>query len=359
MAVDPRLLMVDYSQLSNIGQTVGKGIQGYRMQQTQNLAGKALMGDPTAMADLSERNPAMAAQVSQRLAEQQAAQSQAEMAEASERAKQTLDLFQRFGKAETPGEFINSANSAISAGMYPMLSKAIEKGEVIDEEDYIAAKMIASGEYDEEEFERLKQLRSEAKPYVQELTDAKSTLNGLLAITRPGASSTDQVAAIFQFMKALDPNSVVREGEQMMVMRTDGIFGTMGNYLQRLMDGQTLNQGQLDNLANTALKGFEGRAKSLSEQANFITKNVGGKFGLDPSAIVPSDMLDFESTVRSYRDMIDSNNSPISTTEGENKIVFKGHPVAGDVTEADIQATMAEENMTREQVMQMLKSEMQ
>ena len=75
MAVYPRLMMVDYAgNLDRIGRNIGAGIQGYKRGQTQELAGQAMMGDPSAMEGLMMRDPAMAAQVQDRLSAQQAAQ---------------------------------------------------------------------------------------------------------------------------------------------------------------------------------------------------------------------------------------------------------------------------------------------
>lgn len=61
-----------------------------------------------------------------------------------------------------------------------------------------------------------------------------------------------QLGMIFNYMKSLDPQSVVREGEQVQVKRTDGIFGTMGNYVTQLSNGKMLNDDQVSDLINTS-----------------------------------------------------------------------------------------------------------
>lgn len=61
-----------------------------------------------------------------------------------------------------------------------------------------------------------------------------------------------QLGMIFNYMKSLDPQSVVREREQVQVKRTDGIFGTMGNYVTQLSNGKMLNDDQVSDLINTS-----------------------------------------------------------------------------------------------------------
>lgn len=78
-----------------------------------------------------------------------------------------------------------------------------------------------------------------------------SAANDLQTI-RDNATPAAQLAAIFKFMKALDPTSVVREGEQVMLQKTGGLFDTMGNYVSQLNSGSRLNAKQLQDLTNTA-----------------------------------------------------------------------------------------------------------
>lgn len=359
MAIDPRLMMSDFSGFARAGQNIGKGIQGYQMNQINNLAGEALMLDPAAMEELKARSPQMAAQVQQQLQEQQAKQQQAEFESERQLAEELRTAYGEMN-AQDFASFRDQLNAGMDKGLYPALARKREQtGDQVDEDDYLVAQLF-SGKMDEKTFDQAMKLRAETRPYVQEFTDAKSTLNGLLSITQPGASATDQVAAIFQFMKALDPNSVVREGEQTMVMRTDGVFGTMGNYLQRLMNGQSLNQKQLNNLAQTALKGFEGRAKALSEQVNYQV-SVGDKFGISGELIAPADIMNIDETVNSYRESMESRDQQevarAASENGGDQVVIQNHPTLGNVTMADIRETAKANNMTEDQVIQQLRAQ--
>lgn len=65
-------------------------------------------------------------------------------------------------------------------------------------------------------------------------------------------SATDQLAAVFTFMKALDPSSVVREGEQEMAKRTGGLTDTLLVYIDKLKKGDSLPAPVFDEMVKTA-----------------------------------------------------------------------------------------------------------
>lgn len=97
----------------------------------------------------------------------------------------------------------------------------------------------------------LRQINSDLTTFTKDhagMYSAAKDLETLKARNTPAS----QLAAIFKYMKALDPTSVVREGEQVMVQRTDGVFGTMANYVSQLQSGQRLNPKQMEDLEFTA-----------------------------------------------------------------------------------------------------------
>lgn len=141
MAVNPQLMRVDYAgQLGQLGQTIGQGIQGYKRGQTQELAGQAMMGDPNAMEGLMMRDPAMAAQVQDRLSAQQAAQQQQEQAILGKLAEEKRDLFERLGGAETPEDFVANATRAVQVGMYPTIASLMGEEDQFDVDDFNIAR---------------------------------------------------------------------------------------------------------------------------------------------------------------------------------------------------------------------------
>lgn len=86
-----------------------------------------------------------------------------------------------------------------------------------------------------------------------------------LQTIRENATPAAQLAAIFKYMKALDPTSVVREGEQVMLQKTGGVFDTVGNYINQLNNGSRLNAKQLKDLTNTAKRLSNTSAESVNK----------------------------------------------------------------------------------------------
>jgi len=73
-----------------------------------------------------------------------------------------------------------------------------------------------------------------------------------LSSLKDSSTATDKLAAIFKFMKSLDPTSVVREGEQDMAFRTGGAADTMVGYVNSLMGEGKLSETAFLNMVNTA-----------------------------------------------------------------------------------------------------------
>lgn len=73
-------------------------------------------------------------------------------------------------------------------------------------------------------------------------------------------SATDQLAAVFTFMKALDPTSVVREGEQAQARSTGGIADQMIGFVNRIQGEGALPEDVFNNMIATS--------KRLSNQAS-------------------------------------------------------------------------------------------
>lgn len=85
--------------------------------------------------------------------------------------------------------------------------------------------------------------------------------------TQLGKSKTasDDVALIFTFMKALDPQSVVREGEFATAQNTVGIPGAVVNAYNRAISGNRLNDQQRAEFAKTVKSVLGGRKKNYDQ----------------------------------------------------------------------------------------------
>jgi hypothetical protein len=78
------------------------------------------------------------------------------------------------------------------------------------------------------------------------------------------ATAQDQTAIIFQYMKTLDPNSTVREGEFALVAATAGLNDRAVNAIKRLDKGQRLNEAQIKDIVGATDKLAENAKANLS-----------------------------------------------------------------------------------------------
>lgn len=151
-------------------------------------------------------------------------------------------------------------------------------------------------------------------------------------------SGPASIAMVFKFMKALDPTSVVREGEFATAENSAGVPESVRNIYNKVMEGERLGDKQASQfvntakqLANTAIESSTGEVQSFVDTfedtltENFkksLLKRVPKAFNIKP--------------------------------QGSTGIIIKAHPTYGDVTEDDIKTTMAQSGMTREQVLSKL-----
>lgn len=178
------------------------------------------------------------------------------------------------------------------------------------------------------------------KDFTQLTKDTKMIVNTAkdlekLSKIKSGPSS---IAMVFKFMKALDPTSVVREGEFATAENSAGVPESVRNIYNKVMEGGRLGDKQASQfvntakqLANTAIESSTGEVQSF---VNTFEDTLPENFKKSLLKRVPKafDVKPQEST----------------------DIIIKSHPKYGDVTEDDIQTTISQSGMTREQVLQKL-----
>lgn len=125
----------------------------------------------------------------------------------------------------------------------------------------------------------------EGQPDVKNYEEVRSAYNRLQALTRSG-SATDDTAVGFEFMKMLDPTSVVRESEYALVGQSQGIGGQALVALQRLSTGQRLTPELRRNLVDTAGRVFQGRQARYNELVQQY-RGYAQEDGFDPNRVVP------------------------------------------------------------------------
>lgn len=121
-------------------------------------------------------------------------------------------------------------------------------------------KLKAGGQSTEQGRQAVKDIRADylKHPVVQLAREGKAQLTSLESNLKQGTKQGD-LAAIFNYAKALDPRSVVREGEQVTIQRTDGVFGILQKYTSMF--------NQEGSLTPAARKGLLGTVKAQVQAA--------------------------------------------------------------------------------------------
>lgn len=143
------------------------------------------------------------------------------------------------------------------------------------------------------QFEVAQDLRKEynALPVVKEYREAKNQFNSIRKnLSKPEPTAAADLASIFQFMKVLDPTSVVRESEFRAAQNTTGLPDKIWQYGKQLYNGTKLSPSQRLDFLNTSEAIFNER------QSNFVNtvrqfNSQAEQVGIDPADVVPDDEL--------------------------------------------------------------------
>lgn len=159
---------------------------------------------------------------------------------------------------------------------------------------------------------------------VSDIYAAAKALDGL----GKAATNTDKVAIVFKFMKALDPNSSVRESEVGMIEGAGGVNAQLAAIWNNAIGSGGLTEDVINNITDTA----KGLANTAIDSAQGEIDGYLGSF---------ADMKD---------DTKNRQRNRLPERFAESVELPQG------VTEEDIQLTMKNNGMTREQVMEKLKN---
>jgi hypothetical protein len=141
----------------------------------------------------------------------------------------------------------------------------------------------------EPSFKEEKELRQEYLTLTKNYTTVQSAWRSIRSAgekldTEPPSPASD-MALIFGFMKLLDPNSTVREGEYATAQQATGVPGRVMNAFNRAIDGVILNPEQRKDFLRQAKKQYEARLGEYSELKTTYTKLAKRK-GFDPENVV-------------------------------------------------------------------------
>ena len=99
------------------------------------------------------------------------------------------------------------------------------------------------------------------------------------------ASAAGDVAMVFNFMKMLDPTSVVREGEFAVAAEAAGLPDRMVQFIRRVGTGERLTPEQRKDFANVAKQVFETQSGAQKKLVSEFTR-VAESSGLRPENVI-------------------------------------------------------------------------
>jgi len=130
----------------------------------------------------------------------------------------------------------------------------------------------------------IQQYRSD--PIVQQWQAARTATMQLQNLGQSG-SPADDVAMIFSFMRALDPNSTVREGEFATAQNTAGIPERVRNYYNQAARGTLLGEQQRREFVNTAGRLYTERSRVYNDHADSYRRQLRSMGVENPNEFVP------------------------------------------------------------------------
>jgi len=130
----------------------------------------------------------------------------------------------------------------------------------------------------------------EASPVVKDFNMANTGIKKIReAMKSPTQDGFNDMSLVFNYMKVLDPGSVVREGEYATAMKNASLLESLGVRLNRVMTGQQLSPEQRKLLTAAAERQFNSN-RSTYQNYKAEKTDIAKKSGLDPTKVI----TDFE-----------------------------------------------------------------
>ncbi|HHJ2820197.1 TPA: phage DNA ejection protein, partial [Escherichia coli] len=140
--------------------------------------------------------------------------------------------------------------------------------------DEMGLKLMELGQKGKPSADLIRGLNSDITNFGKNYNSVRAAANSLQALSKVNTGAA-QLGIIFNYMKSLDPQSVVREGEQVQVMRSDGIWGQIKGYVDQLNAGNGLSQEARDNIVNAAKINANAMGQQFNQQVDEYLDTYG------------------------------------------------------------------------------------
>jgi len=118
---------------------------------------------------------------------------------------------------------------------------------------------------------------------VKDFNTIKTAYNTIKSAAASGTAAGD-MSSIFAYMKILDPNSTVREGEYASAKNATGIPQRIQNWYNSAKDGQLLSPEQRKQFLSEAKNIYEARSQGLKQVQDEFS-GLAGKYNVDKGLI--------------------------------------------------------------------------
>lgn len=128
-------------------------------------------------------------------------------------------------------------------------------------------------------------------PQVKDFKNIANATRQIVTLAQGEGTAMGDIGLIFSYMKALDPGSVVREGEQASAQNAAGVPEQIRNAYNRLASGERLSPAQRMDMQNTALSIYGSRAQSYNTFADTyrgLVADAGGDPDKQGITLAPS-----------------------------------------------------------------------
>lgn len=169
----------------------------------------------------------------------------------------------------------------------------------IDEAERESKKLEKQLKLEKTRFDKAAKIRGEVEKATKVFRDVEDSYSRVKASGEGEITGASDLALIFNFMKMLDPGSVVREGEFANAQNAEGVDGKIRNAYNRLLNGERLNPSQRKKFIAEAKKQFDS-AESVNNKRLSDFERLGKRFGLERGDIILSE----ESEPQSIEDLV-------------------------------------------------------
>lgn len=134
-------------------------------------------------------------------------------------------------------------------------------------------------------FDQAAKIRGEVEKFTKTFRDVEDAYGRVKASQEGDVTAASDISLIFQYMKMLDPGSVVREGEFATAQQTGSIDDRVVNVYNKLISGERLTNTQRDNFVNEANKVYKvGLEKQEKREKDY--EKLGEKYGIERDEII-------------------------------------------------------------------------